>query len=116
MIPPHGVSRGGVGLMQLRLPAARAGAERVGLQVLEEHELLEPALNVRLGTAYLALMKDLFGDWPLALTAYNMGPARLERLIAEGRQPQFRYATPVLARWEELQSLQQRRAIAGASR
>jgi soluble lytic murein transglycosylase-like protein len=104
--------QGGLGLMQLKLPAARAGAERAGmLPPVQEHELLRPPLNVRLGTAYLASMKEQFGDWSLALTGYNMGPVRLQQMLDQGRQPRFRYATPVLARWQELRDLE-RQALA----
>jgi hypothetical protein len=47
-------------------------------------------------------MRHSFGDWALALTAYNMGPTRLRALLAAGQQPAFRYAAAVLTRYREL--------------
>jgi soluble lytic murein transglycosylase len=72
---------GALGLMQLmpatarqvalNLTPTRAGPERV--------ELLEPELNIALGSNYLAWMRDRFGHAALATAAYNAGPERVAR-------------------------------------
>jgi soluble lytic murein transglycosylase-like protein len=92
--------RGGLGLMQVR-PVAAAEVSAGG-PIPDERSIFEPATNVRLGSAYLARLQDLFGDWELALTAYNMGPTRLRELLAAGRTPTYRYASAILARYREL--------------
>jgi len=47
-------------------------------------DLRSPAVNVRLGVAYLRQMLDLFGGDPvLALAAYNAGPGRARRWRAD---------------------------------
>jgi soluble lytic murein transglycosylase-like protein len=89
--------------MQVRSVAAREVAARSGSgHGHDERSILDPRTNVRLGAAYLAYLKDVFGDWALALTAYNMGPTRLRAQLAEGRRPAFRYSSAVLARYREL--------------
>jgi len=48
---------------------------------------------------YLLQLKRRFGDWRLALIAYNWGPANLANALNEGRQPlpaSVRYAGDIL--------------------
>jgi len=68
------------GLMQL-LPATVRGGDIGYTGPLER--LLEPALNVELGTRYLALLKDRHGTWPVAVRAYN-GSGAAARAYSEG--------------------------------
>jgi len=67
---------GEYGLLQL-LPATVRGADIRYTGPLPA--LLEPGLNTKLGTHYLAVLKDRFGTWPVAIRAYNgSGPAARE--------------------------------------
>ncbi len=59
---------GEYGLFQL-LPRTVRGADIGYKGPLEA--LLEPELNTKLATGYLALLKDRFGTWPVAIRAYN---------------------------------------------
>ena len=69
---------GAVGLMQL-MPATGRQLERRGRRG-PRPDLLNPAVNVRLGVTYLRQLLDAFeGDAVLALAAYNAGPARARR-------------------------------------
>lgn len=69
---------GALGLMQLMPSTARDVAEFLRETVPADGDLLDPALNVRLGTAYLREQLDGFGgDVRLALAAYNAGPRRV---------------------------------------
>ena len=47
------------------------------------NELYEPTLNIKLGTAYLRDQLDRFGRIEYVAAAYNAGPGRAERWIAE---------------------------------
>ena len=68
-----------------------------------EHQLLEPDLNIELGTYYLRQLVDHYhGDMDLALEAYNRGPTKLARLQADGGPGPRNYAERVLSRREEL--------------
>ena len=90
---PKAVSRSNArGLMQLMWPTALDMAKKEKLELAGPEALFDPALNVRLGTRYLALMRRMFDDDPfLYLAAYNCGPGRMSRL---------RKANPKMASWE----------------
>lgn len=74
-------SRAGAhGLMQLLPETARETARRAGVPFDPGRFAADPSFNVQLGAAYLGqLMQDLGGSTPIALAAYNAGPARVER-------------------------------------
>ncbi len=100
---PRAVSRtGALGLMQLFPAAGRDTAERLGIPWLGRKSLLDPVTNVRLGTGYLASMDQLFDGLPLALAAYNVGPACVQKLLARGRKPSLAFSSRVLSRRDDL--------------
>lgn len=70
------------GLMQLLPSTAAAVAKREGVPWRGAADLEQPALNIRLGTRYLAERRDRYDDrlW-LAAAAYNAGPAPVERWL-----------------------------------
>lgn len=62
-------------------PEARGSSGEVGVMQLKPStaadlgvDPYDPDDNIRGGVAYLARMYDQFGDWSLALSAYNAGP------------------------------------------
>ena len=65
--------RGGIGPMQITSIAAR----ELGINDLTY--LLSDTVNVQTGTRYLQKMMHQFGDWRLALAAYNAGPGAVIR-------------------------------------
>jgi len=65
--------RGGIGPMQITPVAARD----MGIEDLTY--LLSDTVNVQTGTRYLQKMMQRFGDWRLALAAYNAGPGAVTR-------------------------------------
>jgi len=73
---------GELGLCQLRRPTAR----RFGLVVdRRRDERLEPERATEAAAAYLGFLRDRYGEWPLALAAYNAGERRIDRALA--REP-----------------------------
>ncbi|MCB2115477.1 MAG: lytic transglycosylase domain-containing protein [Rhodobacteraceae bacterium] len=67
---PGAVSnKGATGLAQL-MPAT---ARRLGVDPTDPHD------NLNGGARYLRMMYDRFGDWKLALAAYNAGPEAVEK-------------------------------------
>ncbi len=96
--------KGALGLMQL-MPAHFEGIDRP----------LDPAVNLGLGTSYLAgLERRYAGDLRLALAAYHAGPGAVDRW---GGVPPYRstqhYVGRVLARYREHQESLERR-LAGS--
>ncbi len=65
--------RGGIGPMQITPVAAR----ELGIEDLTF--LLSDTVNVQTGTRYLQKMMQRFGDWRLALAAYNAGPGAVQK-------------------------------------
>ena len=66
--------RGAKGLMQLMPETARWVAGEIGLNNYTEEQLLEPEINIMLGSWYLASLKREFNNNEvLMLAAYNAG-------------------------------------------
>jgi soluble lytic murein transglycosylase len=66
------------GLMQLLPSVGRQMAKEEGISHFETFQLLDPAMNIRLGTRYLRQMLEKFGGVQIyALAAYNAGDSRV---------------------------------------
>jgi soluble lytic murein transglycosylase len=75
-------SAGAIGLMQLLPETARLTAKRVGLPAPTRAQLTEPAVNVPLGSAFLASLVQRFeGETALATAGYNAGPNAARRWL-----------------------------------
>lgn len=71
---------GAVGLMQLMPRTAAEAARKEKMPKPGRKDLLRPAVNVRLGAAYLSrLVKEYKGDYFRAVAAYNGGEAAVAR-------------------------------------
>jgi soluble lytic murein transglycosylase-like protein len=76
---------GAIGLMQILPSTGEELARREGIPWRGSQTLLDPATNVRLGTAYLRELSDRYrGDLRAALAAYNWGPGHVDRRIQSG--------------------------------
>lgn len=66
-----------LGLMQLIPPTAKTVGSKLGLTIRGKEDILQPATNVQLGSAYLSEMLGTFkGNYAQASAAYNAGPGR----------------------------------------
>jgi soluble lytic murein transglycosylase len=73
------------GLMQLLPSVGKQLAHEEGISHFETYQLLDPAMNIRLGTRYLRQMLDKFGGvQEYALAAYNAGDSRVVDWEAAG--------------------------------
>lgn len=73
------------GLMQLLPSVGRKMAREEGITNFQTFQLLDPAMNIRLGTRYLRQMLDRFGGVKeYALAAYNAGDSRVTDWQAAG--------------------------------
>jgi soluble lytic murein transglycosylase len=74
---------GAVGLMQLMPDTARTLAQEIGRPLSEIAALWDPPVNITLGSRYLAQLIARFKEPLLAVAAYNAGPHRVQRWVAE---------------------------------
>lgn len=83
---PSAISRANAyGLMQMLPSVGRQMAREEGLGSIEPRQLLDPILNIRLGTRYLKQTLDKFGGVAeYALAAYNAGDSRVTDWQAAG--------------------------------
>jgi len=66
------------GLMQLEPSVGRSLAKQEGITNFQTYQLLNPEMNIRLGTRYLKQLVDHFGGvQEYALAAYNAGDSRV---------------------------------------
>jgi len=77
--------KGAMGLMQIRPQTLEYLARRANLKLPLQEIQADPALCVRLGVRYLRDLHERFGDFDLALMAYNAGPGRI-RMAQEKRK------------------------------
>jgi soluble lytic murein transglycosylase len=81
---------GEIGLMQLKPDTAEWVAKKSRIRWTGADMLRDPIANVRLGTAYLSMLKAKFGfEKDLYLAAYNMGVRNLNRLLSTNGYPQI---------------------------
>lgn len=72
---------GARGLMQVMPETGAWVAEQLGLEDFEPEQLFDPETNIRIGTWYLANLKQEFGDLTFALAAYNGGRGNVRRWL-----------------------------------
>jgi soluble lytic murein transglycosylase len=86
--PGSGSPAGAIGLMQLMPDTAREVARAAGRRLPSRGDLLDPATNIALGSAYLAAMGARYGAHPaLATAAYNAGPHRVDKWLPATPMP-----------------------------
>jgi membrane-bound lytic murein transglycosylase D len=76
---------GAAGLYQF-MPAT---AKRFNLSTFPIDERLDPEKSARAAAKYLQILYRRFGDWRLALAAYNSGEQRVENLLKGGKTRSF---------------------------
>jgi soluble lytic murein transglycosylase len=74
---------GAMGLMQLLPATAKRTAQTMGMKY-SYWDLINPSQNIQLGSRYLdQLLKEFNGNRVLAAAAYNAGPYRVKKWLAE---------------------------------
>ena len=75
--------RGAKGLMQLMYSTAEDISKRIGIE-LNEDNILEPDININLGTKYIFMLIQKYNNINLALAAYNAGSGNVDGWIEKG--------------------------------
>lgn len=93
---------GEIGLMQLKPDTAQWIAQKFGISYGGPEALLNPQVNIRLGVAYMNMLRTKFDNQAgHYISAYNMGPLNVRRLLAQNIKPQ-EYASRVMSNYSKL--------------
>ncbi len=113
---PGAVSRANaMGLMQLLPAVGKAEAKRTGMKGFSNGSLLNPTVNLKLGTANLRQVLDRFNGTPeYALAAYNAGDVPVRNWMGENNYrdlPEFVESIPYTETREYVQSILRNREM-----
>lgn len=79
---------GEIGMMQIRPATGEWMAKKIKFNWKGEKTLRDPVANIKLGTAYLAWLREKFSNQSqLYLAAYNMGPKSVKKAVAKSIWP-----------------------------
>ena len=76
-------NKGAKGLMQLMPSTAEEIAKKIEIQ-LDENNILNPQININLGTKYISNLIKKYENIGLALAAYNAGSGNVDSWIEKG--------------------------------
>ena len=74
---------GAVGLMQIMPDTFAWLTNEMLFDHLDEGMLYDPETNIKYGTYYLSRLYDRYGDWALALAAYNGGQGNVDEWLED---------------------------------
>lgn len=93
---------GEIGLMQIRPETAEWMAEKMGMKWKGKDSLKNPSVNIKIGLAYMDYLRSKFTSKPVRyVSAYNMGPLNVRRLVAKNVVPE-EYNSRVMKNYKEL--------------
>ena len=78
-------SAGAVGLMQLMPETFKWLTDEILFEHMESGMIYDPETNIRYGTYYLSRLYDRYGNWEVALAAYNGGPGNVDKWLENDR-------------------------------
>lgn len=107
---------GAIGLMQLMPHTGFWLADRHGLPPTDKRTLTLDEVNITLGASYLSYLRKRYSSWQKALTAYNWGPGRFNRILSEDDPAPdglYRYSAKVMRTYWWIKRIWQQNA-AGA--
>jgi soluble lytic murein transglycosylase len=104
-----------LGLMQLLPSVGKENAKKEGIKKFQPNQLLNPSINLELGTRNLRQVLDRFGGQPeYALAAYNAGDVPVRQWMAAGDYkdlPEFVESIPYTETREYVQAIMRNREL-----
>jgi soluble lytic murein transglycosylase len=96
---------GALGLMQVKYEAGLWVAKKIGMEGLKEEDLMDPEINMILGTTFLTMMIARFKNFQHGVMAYNLGPGTVRGTLARREQLPMGYYQKVLTQYHRLKTL-----------
>lgn len=88
-----------IGLMQVKPTTAAWVAQKMKVKYQGEQTLLDPVGNIKIGIAFMAMLRDQFDSHSrLYISAYNMGARRVRQFVANDTMPK-EYVYAVMKRY-----------------
>ena len=72
-----------VGLMQIMLPTAQDVGKSLETQEITEESLYNPEINIKIGIKYFKNLIEKYGNYNLAIIAYNAGMGNLDKWLEQ---------------------------------
>lgn len=97
--PQRKGSAGEIGLMQIKPSTAKWIAQKSGIKYKNDKALYNPAFNVKIGAAFMAMLREQFDSHGrLYMSAYNMGAKKVRNMVAQDKMP-AEYVGAVMKRY-----------------
>jgi soluble lytic murein transglycosylase-like protein len=97
---------GAIGIMQIKYETAAETAKTLGMEKITRQDLLDPEINMILGTAYLMTLITRFNSFKLGILAYNLGPGTVRGSLARNEALPMRYYEKVLKQYYRLKEME----------
>jgi len=101
-----GTLSGAIGIMQLKYETAAYMANTLGMGKIEREDLLDPEINMVLGTAFLVTLITQFKSFKHGILAYNLGPSKVRTALANNEPLQARYYEKVLKQYYRIMEIE----------
>ena len=75
--------KGAAGLMQIVESTAYWLAPKIGMSDFDYAQIFDPEINIRLGSYYLSMLEQQYGDIDMALCAYNAGNGNVDQWLQD---------------------------------
>ena len=75
---------GAKGLMQIMDSTSKDIAEKIAVTINSDEDILNPKINIELGTKYISMLLEKYQNINLALAGYNAGSGNVDKWIEEG--------------------------------
>jgi len=92
---------GEIGLMQILPSTGKWIAKKIKMKWRGKKTLRNPVHNIKLGAAYVNLLRTKYKHGQLYLAAYNMGPGNLKRALRKQIRPKD-YTVAVMKRYFDI--------------
>ena len=96
--------KGARGLMQVLPSTAKWLSPKAGLKYKGYDSLYDPEYNIKIGTHYLHMLQQRYGNIEKAIAAYNRGPTGLKRYLHQGKEFPPKYLSKVMSYYKELKN------------